>query len=556
MQGRTINGLVRESIINHWDHPAFSDHNGQTLCFCETAEKIRQLHYLFKQHKIEKGDKIALLGPNCANWAVVYLSAISYGAVIVPILPDFHAEDIHHIINHSDSVALFVSEEISETIEEEKIRKVRAIFLLDSGKRDEYLGTDYNYLFDPKLLKGHSRNAGNPVTREEFNFPGNAAGNDLAAIVYTSGTTGFSKGVMLSHDSLAANVVYARERLQLKPGHTVLSILPLAHAFGCSFEFLYPFTLGCHVTFLGKIPSPKIIINAFRDIRPSIVFSVPLIIEKIHKKIVNSFTGKKTVKFLAGIPVFDSLINILLKKKLHRIFGGRLIELVIGGAALNPAVEQFLHKIGFPFAVGYGMTECGPLISYSRFYEHRLGSAGQTIRFLEAKIDSEDPYNKIGEIMVKGVNVMKGYYKNDEATGSVLDPEGWLRTGDLGVLDAENFIYIKGRSKNVIIGPSGQNIYPEEIENKLNALPFVQESLVSGESGKIVAFVYPDFELADEKKLNENDLQKIMEENRQAVNAMLPAYSPVSKIKIAPEGFMKTPTKKIKRFLYESYMKN
>ncbi|OGS19984.1 MAG: long-chain fatty acid--CoA ligase [Elusimicrobia bacterium RIFOXYA2_FULL_39_19] len=553
---RSISELVRQSIVNHWELPAFSDHNGNTYLYKDAALRIKHIHALYKQHDIQKGDKVALLGDNSSSWAIVYLSAITYGAVIVPILADFYIEDIHHIINHSDSRMLFVSRECSEIIEMDRLKQVKAVFLLDPHRADSYSENIFHYYFEPSTLKTQPKELISPQDITENFIPKETTPNELATIVYTSGTTGFSKGVALSHQSLCANVFYAQDRIRLTPGNTILSILPLAHAFGCSFEFLYPFTLGCHITFLGKIPSPKIIINAFRDIRPSIVFCVPLIIEKIYKKILDSFISKGPVNKIRTIPIFDKLFDAILRKKLLRIFGGNLIELVIGGAALNPEVEQFLYKIKFPFTVGYGMTECGPLISYSRWEEHRPGSAGRVMGFLEAKVDSSDPENEPGEMLVRGVNVMNFYYKNETATAEILDKDGWLRTGDFGVIDKDNYIYLRGRLKNMILGPSGQNIYPEEIENKLNTLPYILESLVAGSSGKITAYVYPDFEKTDNDKLSENELLKIIEENRKTLNSYLPAYSAVHKIKIAPEGFSKTPTKKIKRFLYESFISN
>ncbi|MCK4278843.1 MAG: AMP-binding protein, partial [Desulfurellaceae bacterium] len=374
--------------------------------------------------------------------------------------------------------------------------------------------------------------------------------DELAAIFYTSGTTGFSKGVMLLHNSLMANVLYAQNHKIMKKGNNILSFLPLAHTYGCAFEFLFPFTVGCHITFLSKVPSPKIILEAFQEIHPQLVISVPLIIEKIYKKQIKSFLNKKTIKWLSKFSLSEKIINQKICKKLMEIFGGNFYEVIIGGAALNQEVELFLKQIKFPFSVGYGMTECGPLISYASHEELKLFSVGQVVDTLEIRIDSDDPRNIVGEILVRGENVMYGYYKNKEATENTIDKEGWLHTGDLGLIDEGGFIYIKGRCKNMVLGPSGQNIYPEEIEAKLNNLPFVQESLVIEKNGKLLALVYPDLELVDNKGIGEQELKLKMEKNRKILNQELPSYISISKIELYPEEFEKTPTQKIKRFLY------
>jgi long-chain acyl-CoA synthetase len=372
----------------------------------------------------------------------------------------------------------------------------------------------------------------------------------LAAIVYTSGTTGFSKGVMLPHNSLIANVKFAREHLPLGSGDPMVSFMPLAHSYGCAFEFLYPFAVGCHITFLGRIPSPKVIIQAFQAVHPRLVLSVPLILEKIYRKQLKPVVDKPTMKLLLKVPLIDGAIAAKICRKLSDVFGGVFEEIVIGGAALNPDVEAFLKRIKFPITVGYGMTECGPLISYTGWKTHRPQSVGTPVDTLEVKIDSEDPKNVVGEICVRGENVMYGYYKNDEATNQAIDQDGWLHTGDLGVVDEDGFIYIKGRSKDMILGPSGQNIYPDEIEAKLNNMPYVQESLVLDKDNKLYALVYPDLELVDAQKLTEADVKTKMEENRRTLNQTLPAYSVITRIDLYPEEFAKTPTKKIKRYLY------
>ncbi|MCD6129973.1 MAG: AMP-binding protein [Deltaproteobacteria bacterium] len=539
---------IEKSIRENWDLSALSDYHGQSLSYGKVAERIIYLHYIFRKSHIKKGDKIALIGKNSLNWAIVYLAAITYGAVIVPILPDFSLNDMHHIVNHSDSVFLFSSNVIYEKLDETKMQNLEAIFSL----------TNFTLLYHKKKnavqiiqeAETHFLDKyGHQLTLKKFSF--NEIRNDeLAAIFYTSGTTGFSKGVMLLHNSLMANVLYAQNHKIMKKGDNIVSFLPLAHTYGCAFEFLFPFTVGCHITFLSKIPSPKIILEAFQEIRPQLIVSVPLIIEKIYKKQIKSFLNKKTTKWLSKFPVAEKTIKQKICKKLMEIFGGNFYEVIIGGAALNQEVELFLKEIKFPFSVGYGMTECGPLISYASHEELKLFSVGQVVDTLEIKIDSDDPRNIVGEILVRGENVMYGYYKNKEATENTIDKEGWLHTGDLGLIDEEGFIYIKGRCKNMVLGPSGQNIYPEEIEAKLNNLPFVQESLVIGKDGKLLALVYPDLELADNKGIGEQELKLKMEKNRKILNQLLPSYISISKIELYPEEFEKTPTQKIKRFLY------
>jgi long-chain acyl-CoA synthetase len=539
---------IEKSIRENWDLSALSDYHGQSLSYGKVAERIIYLHYIFRKSHIKKGEKIALIGKNSLNWAIVYLATITYGAVIVPILPDFNPNDIHHIVNHSDSVFLFSSNVIYEKLDETKMQNLEAIFSL----------TDFTLLYHKKKsavqiiqeAKTHFLDKyDHQLAPKKFSF--NEIRNDeLAAIFYTSGTTGFSKGVMLLHNSLMANVLYAQNHKIMKKGNNILSFLPLAHTYGCAFEFLFPFTVGCHITFLSKVPSPKIILEAFQEIHPQLIISVPLIIEKIYKKQIKSFLNKKTIKWLSKFSLSEKIINQKICKKLMEIFGGNFYEVIIGGAALNQEVELFLKEIKFPLSVGYGMTECGPLISYASHKELKLFSVGQVVDTLEIKIDSDNPRNIVGEILVRGENVMYGYYKNKEATENTIDKEGWLHTGDLGLIDERGFIYIKGRCKNMVLGPSGQNIYPEEIEAKLNNLPFVQESLVIEKDGKLLALVYPDLELVDNKGIGEQELKLKMEKNRKILNQELPSYISISKIELYPEEFEKTPTQKIKRFLY------
>lgn len=539
---------IEKGIKENWDLNAFTNYRGDTLTYRQTAIEILKLHHIFKALDLKKGAKIAVLGKNSTNWAITYLAAVTYGAVIVPILPDFKADDFHHILNHSDSEMLFVGDGLYEDIDESKIPNIDVIFAIE----------DFSILYQKhKSLKENITKAAiqwdtelvKKLKPSSFTFE-KIANDKLAAIVYTSGTTGFSKGVMLSHNSLIGNVVYAHEHMPLKAGERILSFLPLAHAYGCAFEFLFPFTLGCHITFLTKLPSPKIILKGFADVKPHLILSVPLIIEKIYRKQVKPVLDKGSMKILLSLPGLKSVIKNKIKKKLVAAFGGNFIELVIGGAALNEEAEAFFQSIKFPFTIGYGMTECGPLVSYANWKIHKAASCGQTINFLEAKIDSDDPQNIVGEILVRGEVVMDGYYKNEEATSAAIDEDGWLHTGDLGLIDKDNFIFIKGRAKSLILSSSGQNIYPEELEAKINNLPYIQESLVIEKNGKLVALVYADMDKIDAEHISEAKVEELMEQNRKNINQILPAYSFISKFELYPEEFEKTPTKKIKRFIY------
>jgi long-chain acyl-CoA synthetase len=540
---------IETSIKENWDLPALSDYQGKDYKYSDVARKITRIHIMFEECEVKKGDKIALIGKNSANWAMTYLAIISYGATVVPILPDFLPDDVHHIVNHSDSIVLFSGDPIWENLDEKSMPNLRAIFSL----------TDYRLLIEndtnniksiyDKLDALYEDLYPAGVTAEKVSFD-EVSNEEVGVLNYTSGTTGFSKGVVLPLNSLAANIRYARNNLPLDPGDNVVSFLPLAHTFGCAFEFLWPFTIGCHIHFLTRTPSPKIIIQAFQEVKPTIVISVPLILEKIYKKQIIPLLDKTSMKLLLSVPFIDKAIYSKVKKKLTDVFGGNFKEVIIGGAALNKDVELFLRKIDFNFTIGYGMTECGPLISYANWDKTKIGSAGKLIDTLEVKIDSNDPYNEVGEIMVRGENLMYGYYKNVEATEQAIDKDGWLHTGDLGIIDEENFIFIKGRNKSMILGPSGENIYPEEIEAKLNNLMYIQESVVIEKDNKIIALVYPDLEIVDRENIDEARLMEIMEENKKEANLSLAKYMQISKIKIYPEEFEKTPKRSIKRFLY------
>ncbi|NOU18334.1 MAG: AMP-binding protein [Bacteroidales bacterium] len=542
-----VKEYIEKSIKENWDQPAFTDYQGKTLLYQDVAQQIHKFHKIFEMWGIKKGDKISLIGRNNSNWAVIYLATISYGAVIVPILADFANNDIHHIVNHSDSVMLFVGDSVWDNLEENSMPHVKAIFSIDSSSllvnrvsKAEHKHQDFLKTIDDETKK---------LSPSMISYP-EIPNSKLGVISYTSGTTGFSKGVMLSLNSLVANVDFGRKNIGLKPKDKLVSFLPLAHAYGCAFEFLMPFSIGCHITFLTKIPSPKIILQAFQEIKPKLVLAVPLIIEKIYKKQILPIINKPSMKLLINVPILNKAIYQKINAKLTNAFGGNFLEIVIGGAPINKEVEEFLRKIRFRYTVGYGMTECGPLISYIGWEKIKAGSCGVLLPTLQIKIDSKNPESEAGEILIKGENVMEGYYKNEEATRKTL-VDGWLHTGDLGIIDNDGFIFIKGRSKSMILGPSGQNIYPEELEARFNNLPFVTESLVIEKNNRLIALVYPDLDAADEAKLKSADIERIMEQHRVDVNKNLPQYSQIVKIKLYPEEFEKTPKKSIKRFLYQ-----
>ncbi|MDA3779081.1 MAG: AMP-binding protein [Bacteroidales bacterium] len=542
---------LETSIKKNWDLSALTDYNGESFKYKDVARKIYRIHIMFEECNVKKGDKIALVGKNSANWGMTYLAIITYGAVVVPILPDFHSNDIHHIVNHSDSVVLFSGNQIWENLNEESMPNLRAIFSIDDfnilieGKHEkiEKKYKNLNKIYDKKYPKG--------LSPELFNIP-EISNKEIGVLNYTSGTTGFSKGVILPLNSLAANVRYAIKNMPLKSGDNIVSFLPLAHTYGCAFEFLWPFIIGCHINFLTRTPSPKIIIQAYKEIKPNLILSVPLIMEKMYKKQILPILKKQSMKILLNVPLLDKTILKKVKSKLTEAFGANFHEVVIGGAALSKEVEEFLNKIKFPFSIGYGMTECGPLISYANWDKTKLNSAGKMVDTLDVKIDSENPNKIVGEILVKGESLMYGYYKNKEATNKVIDENGWFHTGDLGIIDKENFVFIKGRSKSLLLGPSGENIYPEEIEAKLNNLPYIQESVVIQKENRLFGLVYPDFDSVDNYNISEDKLKKLMDENKKEVNESLPKYMQLSKIILYPEEFEKTPKKNIKRYLYSS----
>lgn len=546
--------IYEESFKENWALPALTDYGkSKTFTFGDVATEIARIHLLFHECQVRRGDKIALIGKDSSRWCIAYMAVVTYGAIIVPILQDFNPNDVHHIINHSESVFLFVSDRIWDSLEEDKIEEVRGVFSLSDYRclhqRDGENIQKLMKSLDEKMTEKYP----DGFTQEDIKYA--ELDNDkVVEINYTSGTTGFSKGVMLTGNNLAGNVTYARTLDLLFRGERELCFLPLAHAYSCAFNLLVPMAFGVHVYLLGKVPSPKILLKAFEEVKPNLILMVPLILEKIYKKMILPQLNKRTLKLALNIPLLDSRIYAQIRKHLVDALGGRFREVIVGGAAMNQEVTDFLYKIKFPFTIGYGMTECGPLISYDHNNEYVPGSCGQILKgIMKVRIDSEDPYNKVGEIQVSGENVMKGYYKNDEATQNVFTEDGWLRTGDLGTIDHDNRIFIRGRSKTMILGASGQNIYPEEIESKLNNLPFVMESLVVEKNGKLIGMVYPDYDTVDSTGISHTDLPVIMEQNRIELNKLLAPYETISEIQLYPTEFEKTPKKSINRYLYSNY---
>ena len=539
--------LYEKALKDFYEYPVLSDYGTDvTFTYKELAIEIEKIHFLFSEHGIRQGDTIALVGKNSAYWGAVFLAAITYGAVIVPILNEFHPKDIQHIVNHSDAVLLFASDYILNELDESKMPALKMSYsfsgkIIANSKEGESLSDRLTNLFNEKYPDGF-----NSEMISYTAFPN----ENLMVLNYTSGTTGFSKGVLLTGDNLVGNVIFAQITLPLDKGDTMLSLLPMAHAYGCAFEFLFPITMGCHVTFLGKTPSPKVLMKAFKEIKPNLIISVPLILEKIYKNMIVPTTNKPIIKAILKIPGINNILYSSIKKKLVDAFGGRFKQVVIGGAPLNKEVEEFFLKIRFAVSVGYGMTECAPLISYSLSEDYVPLSCGKVLPNMEVRIDSEDPYQKPGEIQVRGQNLMIGYYKNEEATKQVFTEDGWLKTGDLGTLDKGNNVFIRGRSKSLILGPSGQNIYPEEIEAKLNNLPYIVESVVISKNNRIVALVYPDYEAAKTAGLSQEDLKKTMQDNKRTLNTMVSTFERITDIQLCENEFEKTPKKSIKRFLY------
>ncbi|MBR1415508.1 MAG: AMP-binding protein [Prevotella sp.] len=545
----SFNEYIRLAIINNWDSNALTDYQGQTLQFHDVARKISKLHIVFETCGIRPGDKIAICGRNSAHWAVTFLATLTYGAVVVPVLHEFNAEQIHNIVNHSESRLLFVGDYIAKEIDPAQMPHLEGILnlpdfsLMTSRSEDlTYAREHLNMMFGSKYPKA--------FTKDDINYHEDQP-EELALINYTSGTTGFSKGVMLPYRALLGNVEFCIRRLgaHVKTGSPMLDILPMAHMYGLAIEFLFGFCNGCHLFFLNRLPSPTLIAKAFTEIQPALVISVPLIIEKIIRKRVFPVMQTPRIKLLMAMPVVSKKVKQKICEQVYNAFGGKAYEIIVGGAALSKEVEQFLLSIGFPVTVGYGATECAPLISYRDWKEFAAGSCGCAIDNMEVRIQSNAPEHVAGEILARGQNVMLGYYKNEEATHQAIDADGWYHTGDLGTMDADGNIYIRGRIKNMLLGANGQNIYPEEIEDKLNSMPMVSESIVVQRGEKLVALVHPDQDELMNFSLSE--LQDIMEQNRQQLNLTLPAYSRLTQIQLQNEEFQKTPKKSIKRYLYQ-----
>lgn len=541
--------LVEESIRANWDRDALTDYKGATLQYKDVARKIEKMHILFEHAGIKKGDKIALCGRNSANWTATFLGVVTYGAVAVPILHEFKADNVHHIVNHSEARMLFVGDQVWEMFNEAAMPNLEGIIELKNFdlvvSRSEKLTYAREHLNEEFGKKYPCRFRAEQVSyrREEP--------EELAVINYTSGTTGYSKGVMLPYRSIISNIVHIDQKVGLKAGDSIVSMLPLGHIFGLVFDFLYGITKGAHLWFLTRMPSPKIIAESFAVIRPRVIACVPLIVEKIFKKNILPKVDNKLGKLLLNLPIISDKIKEQIRQQAMEVFGGNFIEIVIGGAPFNPEVEAFLRKINFPYTIAYGMTECAPLICHSRWDEILYTSCGKTVANMETKVISEDPERIPGELVCRGMNVMLGYYKNESATAQTIDKDGWLHTGDMAIKDADGNIFIKGRCKNMLLTASGQNIYPEEIEARLNNMPYVNESLVILKENKLVALVYPDNEDAFSQGMNKKQLEEALELNRIELNKVLPAYSQITQVKLYPEEFEKTAKKSIKRFLYQ-----
>lgn len=546
----SFNSYIQRAIIDNWDQDALTDYQGATLQYHDVARKIEKLHILFENSNVQKGDKIAICGRNSAHWAVAFLATLTYGAVAVPILHEFNGEQIHNIVNHSESKLLFIGDFAVKAINPDEMPALEGIInipdfslLISRSEKLTYAREHLNLMFGSKYPMA--------FRRENVNYHIDEA-EELALINYTSGTTGYSKGVMLPYRSIWGNIEFIISRLGkiIKPGDNLLSILPMAHMYGMAVEFLFGFCHGCHLFFLTRLPSPAIIAQAFLDVRPTLIVTVPLIIEKIIRKKVFPKIQNNRMRLLLTMPVVSKKVKDRICKEVYNAFGGRLYEIIVGGAALSKEVEEFLLSIGFPVTVGYGTTECAPLISYCDHKEFVPGCCGKPVDRMEVKILSQDPQSIPGEIVTRGCNVMLGYYKNEEATHQVIDKEGWYHTGDLGTLSSSNHLFIRGRIKNMLLGANGQNVYPEEIEDKLNSMTMVAESVVIQKGDKLVALVHPDKD--EMMNFNQEELEQIMEQNRKELNEQLPVYSRISQIILHEEEFAKTPKKSIKRYLYQN----
>ncbi|MCE2616193.1 long-chain fatty acid--CoA ligase [Phocaeicola oris] len=545
--------LFENSFKENWDLPCYTDYGeNRTYTYGQVAEQIAKVHLVFQHCSLRRGERIAVIGKNTSHWCIAYLATVTYGAIIVPILQDFKPNDVQHIVNHSEATFLFVSDNIWENLEQEAMEDLRAVFSLSDFRCLYQRDGETIQKFIGSLPQTMQQTYPKGFRKEDIVYT-ELSNEKIMEINYTSGTTGFSKGVMLTGNNLAGNTVFGLKTKLLQRGENDLSFLPLAHAYGCAFDFLVATAAGTHVTLLGKTPAPKILLKAFEEIKPNLIITVPLVLEKVYKNVILPLINKRQMKFALNIPLLNNQIYGQIRKRLIDALGGRFKEVIVGGAAMNPEVAAFFTKIKFPYTIGYGMTECAPLISYSWWEDFVPGSSGKILNTMEVRIDSDDPYNEIGEIQVHGENVMKGYYKNDKATEEAFTEDGWLRTGDLGTIDHNNNIFIRGRSKTMILSSNGQNIFPEEIEAKLNNLPFVLESLIIERNKKLVALVYPDYTSLDEVGLNTPDnVKAIMDENLKTLNTLVGNYEQVNKIQLYPTEFEKTPKRSIKRFLYNS----
>lgn len=551
-QAISFNSLIEKSIVENWNLDALTDYKGKTLQYHDVARKIEKLHILYENCGIQKGDKIALCGRNSSSWAVAFLATLTYGAIAVPILHEFTADQIHNIVNHSDAKLLFVGDIVATVVDATKMPGLEGIIyipdyslVVSRTEKLTYAREHLNEMFGIKYPKY--------FRAQHVHYYHEESPEQLALINYTSGTTGFSKGVMIPYRAILNNYAFACHVLgdKINAGDNIISILPMAHMYGMSFEFIFEFIKGCHIFYLTRVPSPAIIAQAFTDVKPKIIIAVPLIIEKIIRKKVFPKVQNNRIRLLMNMPVISKKVKERICEQVYQAFGGNAYEIIIGGAALNQEVEAFLRRINFPYTVGYGATECAPIICYRDWHTFAQGSCGQAAYGQEVKIDSVDPHNVPGEILTKGPNVMLGYYKNEEATEHTIDREGWYHTGDLGLIDEDGNVFIKGRSKNMLLGSNGQNIYPEEIEDKLNSLSFVNESIVIQQDNKLIALVHPDYDEAKAMNFTDSDLSEIMEQNRIQLNEIMPVYSKIAEIRIHEEEFEKTPKKSIKRYLYQ-----
>ncbi|MFT4221374.1 AMP-binding protein [Dysgonomonas sp.] len=542
--------LIRNGISENWNRPALTDYNGETYLYKDFARKIAQLHILFEDMDVQKGDKIAICGRNSSNWTVAFFASLTYGAVITTILHDFSGENVHNLVNHSGAKVFFADDYVWTKVDPVQMPSVETILIIDDfsvqkSRSAKLLASSAD--LDLALAQKYP----NGFTVNDMKFHDESP-EELAVLNYTSGTTSNPKGVMIPYRSLWSNTRFAIDNIQfVKPGDGIVCMLPMAHMYGLAFEVLLSIAKGCHIHYLTRVPSPQIILDAFSKVNPTLVLAVPLIIEKIVQTRVFPELKKQPVKTLLLLPPFKKMIYKKIAEKLVPVFGNKLVEVVIGGAALNKEVGDFLSAIKFPYTVGYGMTECGPLISYEYWETYKAGSCGRAVDRMSIRIESANPEAETGEIMVKGQNVMLGYFKNEEATKHVLDEAGWLRTGDLGVMDRDGFLFIKGRSKTMILGPSGQNIYPEEIEGFYNNSPYVGESLIIEESGKLIVLIYPDKDYMKKHDIKESDYSNIFVEEMKAINKRLPKYSQVVNFRLQDQEFEKTPKRSIKRFLYQ-----